>query len=283
MPEPLAKPSMRTPPASDVATLGTVSVVMMALEKTSAPCGFIVETREGMAAHILSTGSGRPMTPVDEMKISEGLQPRLFRQLRSALPRGVHSRFAGHGVGVAGIHQNRPGGVAGIFQVLAGDQNRSSREGVLREDRGRGCGAVGIEKSEIQAAFLDAGGGRGDLETGTAKVRGPWPPALMPRIGAGMRLVDHHRLAVKAIAVELVAGLVGIGGGHFDKGETVADNGHGQNSADHAEKILDGGRLRAVGKVPDQEFLCRCCSCHLNTYAEVRIIIHGTRYSQALF
>ena len=70
--------SMRTPPASDVATLGTVSVVMIALEKTSAPFGFIVESRAGSAAQILSTGSGRPITPVDEMKTSDGLQPACF-------------------------------------------------------------------------------------------------------------------------------------------------------------------------------------------------------------
>jgi len=84
-----------------------------------------------------------------------------------------------------------------------------------------------------------------------------------------MSLINRHRLAVKAVAIELLTGLVGIGRGHFDKGESVADNIHRDNPPNHAKKILYGSILGAVGKVADQEFLG-----HMHTYAEVRIIIH---------
>jgi hypothetical protein len=84
-----------------------------------------------------------------------------------------------------------------------------------------------------------------------------------------MRLVDHHRFAVEAMTVELVAGFVGIFGSHFHKSETVADNSHRENSADYFEEIFDGCGLSAIGKVPDQEFLCGCYSWHLNSYADM--------------
>jgi len=82
-----------------------------------------------------------------------------------------------------------------------------------------------------------------------------------------MRFVDHHRPTVKAMAIELVAGFVRVFGGHFHEGETVSDNRDGQNLADSAEDVFDGGSLHAVRKVPDQKLFCGRNSCHLNTYA----------------
>src|SRR5262245_60067864 len=69
---------MCTPRELEAATFGTVSVVMIARENESPPAALIVFTRTGMAAVTLSVGNGRPMTPVDEMKISVDLHSRLF-------------------------------------------------------------------------------------------------------------------------------------------------------------------------------------------------------------
>jgi hypothetical protein len=88
-----------------------------------------------------------------------------------------------------------------------------------------------------------------------------------------MGLINRHGPAVKAVPIELPAGFISVRGGHFDKGKTISNHIYRKNSSDDAEQSLDGGRLRAVRKVPDQEFLCRC-SWHLHTYADVRIIMH---------
>jgi hypothetical protein len=98
-----------------------------------------------------------------------------------------------------------------------------------------------------------------------------------------MGFVDNHRLTVKAMAVELMAGLVGIFGGHFHKSETVADNRHRQDSADHLEKVFDGGSLSTVGKVTDQKFFGGYGCCHLEyLFSNVNIYARVV-FSQALF
>ena len=97
-----------------------------------------------------------------------------------------------------------------------------------------------------------------------------------------MGLINRHGPAVKAVPIELPASLISIRGDHFDKGKTIADHIYRKNSSDDAEQILDGGCLRAVRKVPDQKFLCRC-SWHLHTYADVRIIIHGCHFVKNYF
>jgi hypothetical protein len=84
-----------------------------------------------------------------------------------------------------------------------------------------------------------------------------------------MRLVDHHGLTVKAMAVELLAGFVGIVGGHLHEGETIADNGNRQDLSDDLEKFFDGGCFGAVREITNQKFLCRSGCCHLNTYADM--------------
>ena len=61
-----------------------------------------------------------------------------------------------------------------------------------------------------------------------------------------MGLVNRHRFAVEAIAIELMSGLVGIGSRHFDEGEPVPDHVNREDPADHAEQILYGSTLRAV-------------------------------------
>jgi hypothetical protein len=84
-----------------------------------------------------------------------------------------------------------------------------------------------------------------------------------------MRLVDRHRLTVKAMAVELLAGFVRIVGSHLHEGETVADNGNRQDSPDYLEEFFDRRRFGAVREIPDEKFLCRSCCYHLNTYADM--------------
>ena len=72
-----------------------------------------------------------------------------------------------------------------------------------------------------------------------------------------MSLINRHRLAVEAIAVELLTGLVGIGGRHLDKREPVPNHVDREDPADHAEEILYGSILRAIWEVANQEFFCR--------------------------
>ncbi len=79
MPEPLAMPLMTTCAlpirAVRVAPLGKVSVVMMAAAACSQPRGLVSAAKAGSAATILAEGGGSPMTPVEAMKTSWGLQP----------------------------------------------------------------------------------------------------------------------------------------------------------------------------------------------------------------
>ena len=70
-----------------------------------------------------------------------------------------------------------------------------------------------------------------------------------------MSLINRHRPAVEAIAVELLTSLVGIGGRHLDESESVPNHVDREHPADHAEKIFYGSILRAIRKVANQKFL----------------------------
>src|ERR1700730_12744399 len=80
MPEPLQKPLIRTVlpaiVAVAVAPFGKVSVVMIARAAGSQAVGSSSGTIFGRAPEIRSAGGGSPITPVEEMKISRGLQPK---------------------------------------------------------------------------------------------------------------------------------------------------------------------------------------------------------------
>src|SRR6056297_24621 len=69
MPAPLAMPviEQEAPPKEiwRVTRLGTVSVVIIARAQYGQPSGDSDEIRAGMAASILATSKGRPITPVD--------------------------------------------------------------------------------------------------------------------------------------------------------------------------------------------------------------------------
>jgi hypothetical protein len=84
-----------------------------------------------------------------------------------------------------------------------------------------------------------------------------------------MRLVDHHRLTVNAMAVELLAGFVSIVGCHLHEGETIADNGNRQDLSDDLEEFFDSGGFGAVREISNQKFFGRSGCCHLNTYADM--------------
>src|SRR3981189_1866704 len=79
MPDPLAKPLIRTlvPSivAAAVAPFGNVSVVMIARAAGSQAAASSKGAIFGNALTILSAGGGSPITPVEEMKTSRGLQP----------------------------------------------------------------------------------------------------------------------------------------------------------------------------------------------------------------
>ena len=66
------------------APLGKVSVVMIALAASSQPPGFAFFTNRGTALSNLSTGSGSPITPVEDTKtffLSSICSPRCIRSL----------------------------------------------------------------------------------------------------------------------------------------------------------------------------------------------------------
>ena len=79
MPEPLQKPLIRTVVPSmtavAVAPFGKVSVVMIARAAGSHPAASSSGAILGSASTILAAGGGSPITPVEEMKTSRGLQP----------------------------------------------------------------------------------------------------------------------------------------------------------------------------------------------------------------
>ncbi len=86
MPEPLAKPLMVTVLSPiltcRVATLGNVSVVMIALAAAIQPSARNTFTSFGTPATILSVVIGWPMTPVEAMKTSLRLQPMVCATAR---------------------------------------------------------------------------------------------------------------------------------------------------------------------------------------------------------
>src|SRR3954454_24772302 len=80
MPAPLAKPLIVTVAlpslAVAVATLGNVSVVMIALAASSQASGLAAATRPSMTPSKAWALSGSPMTPVEARKMSAGRHPR---------------------------------------------------------------------------------------------------------------------------------------------------------------------------------------------------------------
>src|SRR5579864_6905562 len=84
MPEPFATPKIFTVPEpawnAAEASLGRVSVVMMARVKLMAASSVahLAAIKPGSAARILSAGSGTPITPVEEGKISRAEAPSMF-------------------------------------------------------------------------------------------------------------------------------------------------------------------------------------------------------------
>src|ERR1041385_784642 len=99
MPAPLAKPLIVTVAlpslALAVATLGNVSVVMIAWAASSQASGVAAATRPSITPSKALALSGSPITPVDARNTSAGLQPKA-RAANSAvkLP-AVPAGFAG--------------------------------------------------------------------------------------------------------------------------------------------------------------------------------------------
>ena len=107
MPLPFAMPptvTVRPSSSNETATsLAKVSVVMMAAAASDAPDGASAATAPGIAETMSSTGSGTPMTPVEETMTSCGSQrERLADDLRGQ-NRRAFSWSAGAGVRVAGV------------------------------------------------------------------------------------------------------------------------------------------------------------------------------------
>jgi hypothetical protein len=82
MPAPLAMPlieaSLSPIFARAVATLGKVSVVMIARAASISPLGSALAASTPSTSAILDPSSGSPMTPVEAMKISLGRAPMIF-------------------------------------------------------------------------------------------------------------------------------------------------------------------------------------------------------------
>jgi len=107
IPDPLAKPLMVIGvPAivvRRVASLRKVSVVRMARAAASQVPGASAATARGRPSRIFSAAGGSPMTPVDEMKTSRGLQPSSFAVAFRGRLDDLAPQTAGEGVRVAGI------------------------------------------------------------------------------------------------------------------------------------------------------------------------------------
>ena len=167
MPAPLAMPSRFTAdfPERKVAqaSLGRVSVVMMARAKSAIPC--LVAARaaisSGNVETIFSTGRGTPMMPVEDGKISLALHSQKPGQFPANLLAGSNSGLAGGAVGIAGIHDYGPHPSAAGRQRRASDLERSGDHAIFREHGCRGRARTGLDQRQIRpAAGLDSGAGR---------------------------------------------------------------------------------------------------------------------------
>ena len=99
IPTPFAHPPTRKPPASAVACLSTVSVVMIARAKSEPPSGVNAPVRIGRAASSGSTWTGSPITPVEHGRTSAVSTPSAAAAAEtivcaSASPRSPVAAFA---------------------------------------------------------------------------------------------------------------------------------------------------------------------------------------------
>ncbi len=112
MPAPLAMPLMTTSASPiltrAVATLGKVSVVMIARAASIRPSGLALAASSPRTAAILPPSSGSPITPVEAMNICSRLRPRRLARRLGDMGDGARADSAGEGVGVARIDDDRP-------------------------------------------------------------------------------------------------------------------------------------------------------------------------------
>ena len=90
-----------------VATFGKVSVVMIALAASSQAWASACFSQAASTASNFAASSGSPMTPVEAMKTCGRGSPPPRRRVGGQLA-GLRALLAGEGVGVAGIHHERP-------------------------------------------------------------------------------------------------------------------------------------------------------------------------------
>ena len=117
------------------ASLGRVSVVMMASAAARPPCGDSDLTSFGSAARILSIGSGTPITPVAAISTWRGGDAEQVAHEPGHLAGVLDALLAGADVGAAAGGHDRLGRAAA--HVLHRDQHRSALHLVRREHGGR--------------------------------------------------------------------------------------------------------------------------------------------------
>jgi hypothetical protein len=142
--------------------LGTVSVVMMAsaARKPVALCLQRLRQPRADALHgeRLHDDAGR------EREHLAGLAAEEPRELAADPQRPLHPVGAGAGVGVAGVHDQRPHLVP---EILPADQHRSGAEPVTREDPGDAAARREAHDQQIAAiGLLDAGHGGTEFDAG---------------------------------------------------------------------------------------------------------------------
>ena len=143
MPAPLAMPSIFTAASPERkvahASLGRVSVVMMARAKSAIPCfvASLAAASSGSLARILSTGSGTPMIPVEDGTISAARTLSSRASCPANLLARSYTGFAGSAVGVARVHDHRPNSAAAGRERGAPYLERRRYHLVLGEDGGR--------------------------------------------------------------------------------------------------------------------------------------------------
>ena len=92
------------------------------------------------------------------MKTSEGLHPKCFANSAAHCRAAFMPASPVTALALPAFTRTAREVLPETFRCSTGDENRSSWESVLCEDHCRGGRAIGIEKSEVEAALPDAGG-----------------------------------------------------------------------------------------------------------------------------
>ena len=150
MPTPFAHPPTRKPPASAVACLSTVSVVMIARAKSDPPSGASAPVRIGSAARSGSTWIGSPITPVEHARTSAASTSSAAAAAEIDRPRVGVTPLAGRRVRLAAVDDHGP--AVTVRDARAAQVDGGGGDTVRREQAGDGRAGIADEQPEVGAA-----------------------------------------------------------------------------------------------------------------------------------